>query len=135
MMKKVLIATLLFLLCGCSTSNVVEKEGTNTSSKGETTTAKVKFDHDIIKEVELDETTGDTTKKTLGADYHMKDASPIQKEWYEQVKFLEAYIEKNGVDKIELNDEGKAINEDIKTGCTISIDGFLKAIENAKVKE
>lgn len=132
MMKKALIVTLLFLLCGCTASAVVEKEGSVTSSKGETTTAKVKFDGEKIKEVELDETTGDTTKKTLGADYHMKDASTIGKEWNEQVKFLEIYIEKNGVDKIELNDEGKAINEDIRTGCTISIDGFLKAIENAK---
>lgn len=133
-MKRMLIVTMLLMLSAC-TSKTVDKQGSYTSSKGETTTANVSYDGDTIKEVELDETTGETTKKTLGADYHMKDASAIGKEWNEQVNYLETYIEKNGVEKIELNDEGKAVNEDIRTGCTISIDGFLKAIEDAKNKE
>lgn len=133
-MKKIGLFALLFCLCGCGSSQKKEAEGTYTNTKGETTTALVKWDGDKIKEVEIDETTGDTTKKKEGANYNMIVASSIGKEWNEQVAFLENYIKSNGTEKIELNDEGKATNEDIMTGCTISIDGFLKAIDDAKAK-
>lgn len=130
-MKRIMFAALLVCLCACS-SSVKEGTGTHTNAKGEITTVKLKLDGDTIKEVEIDETTGDTTKKKLGADYHMKQASTIGKEWNEQVQYLEQYIQKNGIDKIQLNEEGKATNEDVLTGCTIAIDGFLDAIQDAK---
>lgn len=133
-MKKIGLFALLLCLCGCGSSQKKEAEGTYTNTKGETTTALVKWDGDKIKEVEIDETTGDTTKKKEGENYNMIVASSIGKEWNEQVAFLENYIKSNGTEKIELNDEGKATNEDIMTGCTISIDGFLKAIDDAKAK-
>lgn len=131
-MKKITIIIAAFCLWGCSSKELKEGSGTHTNTKGEVATALVKMDGDTIKEVEIDETTKDTTKKKLGADYHMKQASVIGKEWNEQVDFLEKYIEKNGVENIQINDEGKAENEDIQTGCTIAIDGFLKAIAEAK---
>ena len=84
--------------------------------------------------VELDETTEDTTKKTLGDAYDMKPASAIGKNWNEQIAFLETYIVTNGIDQIRLNEEGKAENEDILTGCTISIDSYLKAVQDAQAK-
>ena len=49
-------------------------------------------------------------KKELGADYHMKTASGIGKEWNEQVKFFENYVAKHGIEKLELKDNGKAAN-------------------------
>ena len=122
-MKKMFMIALLTILCGCGKEDKVESEGTYQNAKGETTTAKVTFVDDKIKEIYLDETTGDTTKKTL------KDAY-----WDEQVAFLESYIKRNGIEKIQLDASGKAMNEDILTGCTISIDGYIKAIENAKSK-
>lgn len=131
-MKKMIWIVLCCTLCACTSSQVKEAQGTSENDKGEVTTATVKLDGDKIKEVEIDETTGDTTKKTLGAQYNMKQASVIGKEWYEQVAFLESYIEKNGIEKIRFNEEGKAENEDILTGCTIRIDGFLNAINQAK---
>lgn len=129
-MKNIMFAALLVCLCACS-SSVKEGTGTHTNTKGEVTTVNLKMDGDNIKEVEIDETTGDTTKKKLGPEYHMKQASTIGKEWNEQVQYLEQYIQKNGIDKIQLNDEGKATNEDVLTGCTIAIDGFLDAIQGA----
>ena len=131
-MKKIVFIMAICCLCGCSSSETKEGTGTYTNTKQETASARVKMKDETIVEVELDETTNGTTKKTLGADYHMKQASAIGKEWNEQVMFLETYIEQNGIDNIQVNDEGKAENEDIKTGCTIVIDGFLKAIEDAK---
>jgi len=134
-MKKVLILGLGMLLCACSASQTLESEGTYTSSKGEITTAKVTFEGDKIKKIELDETTGGTSKKSLGDSYDMTQASGIGKNWKDQVAYLEDYIEKNGMDAITVNEEGKAENEDLKSGCTISIDAYLKAIQNAKDKQ
>lgn len=130
-MKRLLCLIPLCLLCACS-SSIKEGKGTFTNTKGEQTTANIKMQKDKIKEVELDETYQDTTKKTLGSDYHMKDASAIGKEWDEQVRFLEAYIETNGIEDIQLDEEGKAVSEDIRSGCTISIDKFIKAIADAQ---
>lgn len=129
--KKIMLTGVCFCLCACS-SNVLEGTGTHTNAKGEVTTVQLKMDGETIKEVEIDETTSDTTKKKLGAEYNMRQASTIGKEWNEQVQFLEQYIQKNGIDKLQLNDEGKATNEDVLTGCTIAIDGFLEAIQNAQ---
>lgn len=130
-MKKIYVIAVLICLCGC-TSKVREGIGTHTNAKNEVTSVQLKMEDETIKEVEIDETTGDTTKKALGADYNMKQASIIGKEWNEQVQFLEQYIQKHGIDTIKLDEEGKATNADILTGCTIAIDGFLDAIEDAK---
>ena len=125
-----------FMLFGCGSKEEKEMEGvgTNTNDSGETTTAKVTFKGNKIDEVDIDETAKgkDTTKKELKDAYNMKQASPIKKEWYQQVEFFEDYVEKNGIDKIKLNADGKAENDDVKSGCTISVDGFIKAIEAAK---
>lgn len=137
------------LLAGCGggdSSNVKSGEGTATSeSNGDTltTTAKVEMDGDKFTKVEIDETYkdregNDTTKKTLGADYAMKDTSAKMgnieggAEWFEQVKFLEDYIVENGVDGIELGEDGKATNEDVLTGCTINIKPYIEAVKAAK---
>jgi len=152
-MKKLLacLFAAAVLLAGCgggdSESSAVKKgEGTATNeSNGETltTTAKVEVDGDKFTKVEIDETYkdkdgNDTTKKALGADYGMKETSASigniegGGEWFEQVEFLEKYIVENGVDGIELDDEGKATNEDVLTGCTINIKPYIEAVKAAK---
>lgn len=138
------------LLAGCGSSGDDNKDNTSTStvtgegtatneSNGETltTTAKVTMDGDKITSVEFDETYkdsegNDTTKKTLKDDYNMKPASAIGKEWWEQAEFLEDYVEQNGVDGIELAEDGKATNEDVLTGCTMNIKPYVEAIKAAK---
>lgn len=137
MNKKWLCLGLGFLLCGCGSSKEpvkTEGSGTHTSSNGEVTTAKVELEDGKIKDVDIDETAKgkDKTKKELGDDYNMKQASPISKEWDEQVDFFEDYVEKNGVDKIKVNADGKAENDDVKSGCTISVDGFIEAIKDGE---
>lgn len=141
-MKKLTLILAAFALVACgSSSNEPEKTGkaeTEANSKGQVASAEVTMQGDKITKISLDESypDKDSTKKTLGAEYGMKEISPIKKEWNEQVQFLEEYIVKNGVDKIELDDEGKPTNEDVLTGCTISVKEMLdatnKAIESAK---
>lgn len=134
MKKQWVFLGLSLLLFGCSKPSMKEGTGTYKNSNGELTTAKVKFKDNKVTEVEIDETAKgkEKTKKELGSEYNMKQASPIKKEWNEQVDFFEKYVEKHGVDKIKLNKEGKAENNDVKSGCTISVDGFIKAIDEAK---
>lgn len=133
-MKLWIIILGLFVLMGCSKDKSVESEGVYTSAKGEVTSAKITLNGDKITSLELDETTNGTSKKSLGDAYDMTQASAIGKNWSEQVAFLENYIIKNGTEQIRLNDEGKAENEDIRVGCTISIESYLKAIQDAKTK-
>ncbi|WP_416325383.1 FMN-binding protein [[Eubacterium] hominis] len=136
MKKVVCILSCGLLLAGCGSKTAVIKEGkgTYTNDKKEVTTANVKTKDGKLSEVEIDETANgkDQTKKELGNAYNMKQASKIGKEWYEQIAFLENYIVKNGVDTIKLNSEGKAENNDVKTGCTIRIDGFIQAVKEAE---
>lgn len=135
-MKKitVLLLGVCMLLSGCAKSEQKEGTGTYTNANGETTTAKVTLKDGKISKVSIDETAKDKdkTKKELGADYHMKIASGIGKEWNEQVKFFENYVAKHGIEKLELKDNGKAANADVISGCTISVEGFVKAIADAK---
>lgn len=122
------------MLAGCSKSITKEGEGTYKNANGETTTAKVTLKDDKISEVEIDETTKDKgqSKKELGANYNMMQASSIKKEWNEQVMFFETYVAKHGTDTIKMDADGKATNNDVKSGCTISVGGFIKAIDDAK---
>lgn len=137
MKKTICLALCALMFAGCnsnSKADVKEGKGTYTNDKGEVTTAKVKMKNNDIEEVDIDETAQgkDKSKKELGNDYQMKQASKIGKEWYEQIDFLEKYIEKKGVDSIKLNKEGKAENNDVISGCTIRIDGFVKAVKEAE---
>lgn len=135
-MKKLIMCVLAgVLLFGCS-SKPIEKqaEGSETNDKGDKITAKVDFKDDKITKVVLDETANgeEKSKKELGDSYGMKEASSIKKEWYQQIEFLEEYIAKHGVDGISLDKNGKAENNDVKSGCTISIKGFIEAVEEAE---
>lgn len=132
MRKLIMFMISALLLFGCS-GNSVEKEGTGsyTNENDEVATAKVKLKNDNLVEVSIDETAKgkDKTKKELGEDYGMKQASAIHKEWSEQIAYLEKYIAKNGIDAIKVGSDGKAENADVRTGCTIRVDNYIKAIE------
>ncbi len=80
----------------------------------------------------------DKTKKERGADYKMKEASPIKKEWDEQAKAFEEWAKGKTPDEVAKVDTmdfhgGKAAKEgtDLAAGCTITIDDFLAAVAKA----
>ena len=147
MKSKFLILCLcgLFILgiTGCSTKTGY-KEGTyngtaidNYGGQENEASAKVVIDGEgKIESVYLDTTytTADnvkTTKKALGDSYGMYNhpyGSTVG-EWYEQVEALEkAIVEHQGVDFLELNDEGKT---DAVSGCTIAVNALVEAFNNA----
>lgn len=148
----VVVAGLLFLT-GCDKVKETEtgnyKEGTyfgsvETESYGKkyVTTAVVYVnDSGLIKSVFIDSTyvkdEVNTTKKVLGDDYAMKDTSagigviPGGAEWYEQIaKIEEMVIAEQNMEWAKLNADDK-FDTDVISGVTITVDGYVKAIEIA----
>ena len=78
------------------------------------------------------------TKQEKGADYGMKGASAIGKEWNEQANALTAYFVGKTADEvaaIAIDAEGVTTVEDLKTSVSVGIDEYLasfaKAVANA----
>ena len=67
----------------------------------------------------------------------MKGASPIGKEWFEQTNAFEDYV--IGLDAVGINsiktekgDNGiVAAEDDLKAGCTITVDGLMAVLQKA----
>lgn len=148
-MKKYFIILMVFALSGCSffkTENEkveeqIEKKGVSESVKTGDMYIKVEVSvkGDQITDVSIDEYGAKSfdgsisgSKKELGDAYNMKSYSEIGREWYEQIESLEDYIVEKGIDSIELDENGKAINTDLKAMCTISIDEYLTLTKEAK---
>lgn len=69
-----------------------------------------------------------TTKKSLAENYGMIKASSIGKEWFEQIAHLETFtLGKSIADVLATDSE----NTDLTSGCTISIEPYMSAIEAA----
>ncbi len=82
------------------------------------------------------------TKSEKGDAYGMKPASPIGKEWFEQIEAFEAFLIGKNVDEvkaIETDDAGVPTSEDLTSSVTIKVKDYVaavvKAIENAKEVE
>ena len=137
-------SVLFFTGCEEVAEKGIYKEGTyfgyaQSESYGSvlTTTAVIYVDDlGMIKSVFIDSTFAQpegtlTTKKMLGDDYNMKPASPIGKEWYEQVEILEQEIVKEQDLKwIKWTDEEKTKTDSV-AGVTIEIDDIYLAVNNA----
>ena len=155
-MKKFLTLCLvmagLFVITGCE--KVEEKgnykEGTYFGSYqyesygNYVTTAVVYVDSNgMIKSVYLDSTYNkdgvNTTKKTLGDAYGMKETSanmgniPGGAEWYEQAKSIEdKVIAEQGTSWVRWSDDAKTkLDVDTISGVTITADSYIKAIDSA----
>ena len=94
--------------------------------------AVVEMDGDQVTSVSIDETSDGQSKKEMKEGYRLKDASGIGKEWYEQIAFLENYLKENGSDALTFDDQGRAQNADVLSGCTISIEQYVEAYDQAK---
>ena len=126
---------MMLSLAACGSSSEPEKTGHGETAKdnnGDYATADIKVKGDDVVEITLDETKEGKSKKELKEEYNMKAASSIQKEWYEQVEFLENYIEENGLDAVKLDDAGYPAGDDVKAGCTINLTNLMNAANAAK---
>ncbi len=137
------VAGLLFAGCSSNSSSstassAAADETSNTAyvatDGGEISATVTKKDGKVTA-IQIDQTTEDgSSKKELGADYGMKSASGIGKEWNEQIEYLENYMIENGIDSVKLNADGYAENEDVKSGCTINLKEIMEAVDEANAK-
>ena len=82
-----------------------------------------------ISWVSIDEITEDTTKKALGDQYKLGEQAIAG--WSEQINAREDYSVAQGLDAVDVDEEGKAANEDLRTQCTITIQNYLQTVEKA----
>ena len=136
MKKLTVLLAMTVLLAACGGNSEPEKTGKGESAKdksGDFASAEITVKGDDVVAISLDETKEGKSKKELGDKYNMKSQSKkAKKEWYEQVEFLENYIKKNGLDKVEMNDAGYPVNDDVLNGCTINIKNLMDAAKSAK---
>ena len=129
MKKLTVLLAMTVLLAACGGNSEPEKKGNGESAKdknGDYATAEITVQGDDVVAINIDETKEGKNKKELGDKYGMK------KEWDEQVEFLENYIKKNGLDKVEMNEAGYPVNDDVLAGCTINVKSLMDAAKNAK---
>lgn len=72
------------------------------------------------------------SKAELGKDYGMIVASGINKEWFEQVDFLEEYLVGKTLEDVAALNDFAGEDEDLKTSVTFNISGLKAAISHAK---
>ncbi|WMJ85723.1 hypothetical protein [Anaerocolumna sp. MB42-C2] len=74
------------------------------------------------------------SKQELGADYGMKSASGIGKEWFEQANAFADYVTGKTVDEVKgiaVNEEGVPTDADLASSVTVHIGDFVAAVEKA----
>lgn len=74
------------------------------------------------------------TKTELGTDYGMKKASSIGKEWSEEAAFLANYVVGKTIAEVKgiaVNANGVATASELSSSVTISISGYINAIDKA----
>ena len=103
------------------------------------TTAQSKINFDNKGNLVTDTSVAQLTKKELGDQYGMKQASGIGKEWYEQIAALEQWMKGKTVDQVmamktvqrDANHPAVPDEADLTSSVTISVDGFLRALDKA----
>lgn len=74
------------------------------------------------------------TKRELGFEYGMLNASEIEKEWFEQARAFEDFVRGKTLDEVlsmELDAESRPAEADLSASVTIHVDAYLKALEEA----
>ena len=111
---------------------VVDDEGKIVSCLFDVAQTKVAFN--AAGEITADMTAVIKSKQEKGDEYNMRPASPIGKEWYEQMTALESWCIGKTVEEVlatPLDESGKATDADLVSGCTVHINAQLKALEKA----
>ena len=115
-------------------SVMLDSKGTIVGISFDVVQTKVNFD--ATGTITTDLATEFKTKKELKEDYNMKPASPIGKEWYEQIDALEKYaMGKAAADFVDTPTKAKDEHhtavpdvEDLASSCTMDIGDFCTAV-------
>ena len=114
-----------------------DAEGKVVSVTVDVAQTKVKFDEDLKVSSDKEETI--KSKKELGADYGMVNASEIKKEWFEQMEAFEAWMIGKTVDEItglkvkEVNPSHQNVPDEaeLTSTVTITVETYIAAVKEA----
>lgn len=98
----------------------------------DTAQVRVQFDEEL--QVATDPAGEFLSKKELGDDYGMRVASPIEREWDEQIADLETWMIGKTVDEVkalDLMDDGSPDDPDLVTSVTMTVTSYIEALEKA----
>jgi hypothetical protein len=111
---------------------VLDKDGKIVKCVIDAVTAAIAFNKD--GELVTPASTEFKSKNELADGYGMKKASSIGKEWYEQAKAFASYVEGKSlaeVKDIKVDEQNHPTGADLKASVTVSVGGFIEAIEKA----
>ena len=95
-------------------------------------TAQTKVTFNAKGEITADLTAEYPSKYEKGDAYGMKKASPIGKEWFEQIDALVAYCTGKTMDEVLAGvKDGAAVDEDLKAGATMHLNDLIAALQKA----
>lgn len=97
---------------------------------------QVKNSVDATGALAADAKTEFTSKYDLKDGYAMKGASPIGKEWYEQVDIFEQWATGKTLDEVKagIGADGYPSDDTLKSGCTIQMGDIVAAVADACTK-
>lgn len=110
------------------------KVGTSSSDVWGETIANIVEKDGVVEKIVIDVVRDGATSKEQHDNYGVKPLSSIGKEWWEQVMYYEDWVLANGVDAVEYDENGHALNADLISGCTINITNFTEAVKAAQGK-
>ena len=146
-MKKCLVYAMVLMLCGCACSKNPTPTPTPTPTPSATSQVKKAVDvtgeetqfgtpivsltmkEGKITEISIDEIMGESTKKQMKDAYQLPESAVAP--WSQQIKTLEDYIVNHDINDIQTDENGKAVDQDLLSGCTIQIENYLKTVRKA----
>ncbi len=111
---------------------MVDDKGVITEIRFDVAQTKVAFN--AKGEITADLAADYPSKYEKGEAYGMRKASPIGKEWFEQVDALVAFCTGKTLDQVLTGvseDKNSAVAEDLKAGATMHLVDFIMALEKA----
>ena len=114
-----------------------DKDGKVVATLIDNAQTKINFDKD--GKITSDKNADIKTKIELGADYGMKKASTIGKEWFEQISEFEKWMVGKSVDEIkslkvkERDESHKNVPDvpELTSNVTITVEGYIAAVEES----
>ena len=84
-----------------------------------------------ITNVIIDRLANGKSSKELHDNYGIKPVSSLNKDWWEQVAYYENWVVEHGLEALETDEKGHALNLDLISGATINVAELSQAVKNA----
>ncbi len=84
-----------------------------------------------ITNVVIDRFANGKSSKELHDNYGIKPVSSLNKDWWEQVAYYENWVVEHGLEAVETDEKGHALNPDLISGATINVAELSQAVKNA----